>query len=161
MNEEILGNAFIFYHACRILIKKMNEGVLALSSGNLDAQNRQNGKLVVPIIVNASFACELFLKSVLPDGTHGHALNELFTCLDQKGQDEIIEYTKSAMKRSNSNYTKEQFLKDLNDSSRYFVSWRYFHEGHGLDANLQFIVNFLDALAQMASKRKSQKDLAQ
>lgn len=158
MNEEILGNAFIFYHACRILIKKMNEGVLALSFGNHDAQNRQNCKLVVPIIVNASFACELFLKSVLPDDTHGHALKELFDCLDQKGQDEIIEYTESAMKRSNSNYTKEQFSKDLNDSSKYFVSWRYFHEGHSVKADLQFIINFLDALAQTASKRKAQED---
>lgn len=161
MNEKILGNATIFRRAYDVLLEKMNSGASELSSGNFKPENILDSTLVVPIIVNASFACELFLKSMLPDGTHGHELDKLFSSLNQDCQDEIMTYTGVIMKLSNPDYTPEQFRRDLRSSSNNFAEWRYFHEGNSQKANLQFITAFLDVLTQIASKRKAQKDSSQ
>lgn len=161
MNEEILGNAAMFRYACDVLLEKMNSGASELSSGDFRQENILDGTLVVPIIVNASFACELFLKSMLPDGTHGHELDKLFSSLNQDCQAEIMTYTGVIMKLSNPDYMPEQFWRDLRSSSNNFVEWRYFYEGNSQKANLQFITTFLDVLTQMASRRKAQKDSSQ
>ena len=161
MNKELLGNATIFRHACDTLTQRMNDGTTALGSGNLERENVLNSTLVVPIIVNASFACELFLKSILPDGTHGHELDKLLSKLDQDSKDEIMGYTVLIMSCSNPDYTSECFWNDLKNSSNNFVEWRYFHEGHSQKANLQFITTFLDVLTQIASRRKTQDDSSQ
>ena len=158
MNKELLGIANTFKNACDILLLQMNEGVLAISSGNLDSRNYQKGTLLIPIIVNASFACELFLKCILPDGTHGHELDSLFSSLDQESQNEIMFYTVFTIRCSNPEYSSEQFWKDLKNSSNNFVRWRYLHEGNGQKANLQFITTFLNVLSKIAFRRKTQEN---
>lgn len=161
MNEEILGNATIFRYACDILLKKMNSGASESSSDHFKQESVLDSTLVVPIIVNASFSCELFLKSMLPDGAQGHELDKLFSSLNQDCQNEIMTYTGVIMKLSNPDYMPEQFWRDLRSSSNNFVEWRYFHEGNSQKANLQFITTFLDVLTQVASRRKTQEDSSQ
>lgn len=114
----------------------MNEGVSKVIAGNPGREDHLNSTLAVPVIVNASFACERFLKSMLPDGTHGHELDKLLSKLDQENQNKIIAATGLIMKCSNPDYTQECFWKDLKDNSNNFVSWRYFHEGRSQTANL-------------------------
>lgn len=161
MNKELLGIANTFKNACNILLLQMNEGVSAISSGNLNSENHQKSVLIIPIIVNASFACELFLKCILPDGTHGHELDRLFSSLDKESQNEIIFYTGFTIKCSNPEYTSEDFWKDLKNNSNNFVKWRYLYEGRSQKANLQFIITFLDVLAQIASRRLAQENSSQ
>lgn len=73
MDEITLSNATIFRYACDTLVEKMNQGFFE-SDTNIQQEEKTklNQSLVFPVIVNASFACELFLKSLLPSNTHGH-----------------------------------------------------------------------------------------
>lgn len=154
MNEITMGNATMFCYASDLLAKRMNEGVTALSSGNLSRDSILSSQLVVPVIVNASFACELFLKSILPPDTRGHKLQELFSALSNDLQNEIMELTISNMKDTDSDYSIEQFQQDLEKNSNNFAEWRYFHEGHSHEANLHFIVSLSSVLSHIASQQK-------
>lgn len=120
MNKITMGNATMFCYASDLLAKRMNEGVTALSSGNLDRDSILSSQLVVPVIVNASFACELFLKSILPPNTRGHKLQELFSALPNDIQDEIMGWTTLDMKNTNVNYSIDQFQQDLERNSNNF-----------------------------------------
>lgn len=66
MNEIAFGNATMFRYACDTLVDKMNQGFSESGSAVWQEEAKLKQSLVVPVIVNASFACELFLKSLLP-----------------------------------------------------------------------------------------------
>ena len=114
MDEITLSNATIFRYACDTLVEKMNQGFFE-SDTNVQQEEKTKLKqsLVVPVIVNASFACELFLKSLLPSNTHGHKLDELFSQLDQNLQNKIMGLTGLTLKCYNDDYNMEQFQQDL------------------------------------------------
>lgn len=156
MNEIALSNAIIFRYACNTLVEKMNQGFSEPSHVQQDEVKLEQS-LVVPVIVNASFACELFLKSLLPSNTHKHNLDELFSQLNQDLQNEIMSWTSLVIKRSIPTYNVEQFLRDLKNNSNDFAEWRYFHEGRSLTANLHFLLTFMNTLHGIALEQKSQE----
>ena len=158
MNEVALGNATMFRHACDILVEKMNHGFFESGVTSPQEEKKLNQRLVVPVIVNASFACEMFLKSLLPPNTRGHELDELFSKLDQDTQNEIMGWTGLTMNCSNSDYNMDQFQQDLKNNSNNFAEWRYFYEYHDLKANLHFLLTFLNVLSRVALKQKSQEN---
>lgn len=160
MNEIAFGNATMFRYACDTLVDKMDQGFSESGSTVRQEEAKLKQSLVVPVIVNASFACELFLKSLLPSNTHGHELDELFSKLDQDMQNEIMSWTGLTMKCSNPAYNMEQFYQDLKNNSNDFAAWRYFHEGHNLEANLQFLLTFLNVLNRVALNQKSQENFS-
>ena len=92
-----------------------------------DEYNRICADVVsIPSIVNAAFACELYLKSML-DRPRGHKLKYLFEQLDRE--------TKLQMRNEfDASFTKHpvyDFNVFLNDVSDAFVKWRYvFEESH-------------------------------
>ena len=93
----------------------------------------------VPYIVNLTFACELFLKSLISDGdseVRGHNLSELFCHLD--------EATKSQILHSASFDGDEQFIQKLQEISNGFCEWRYYFEK---DVSASVEIFFLDHLA--------------
>mgnify|MGYP004676478853 FL=1 len=158
MDEITLSNATIFRYACDTLVEKMNQGFFE-SDTNVQQEEKTKLKqsLVVPVIVNASFACELFLKSLLPSNTHGHKLDELFSQLDQNLQSKIMGLTGLTLKCYNDDYNMEQFQQDLKNNSNDFAEWRYFHEGHSQRANLHFLLTFLNVLNRVALEQKAQE----
>ena len=54
----------MFDDAYNILHDKMQSGA--------KYHNEKNLALIIPVAVNCAFACELFLNSMLPEGTKGH-----------------------------------------------------------------------------------------
>lgn len=88
-DEIAMNNGVIFQHAYDILSEKMQEGLVNKALGNSGTNNEANldAALFVPAVVNCSFACELFLKAMLPQNTRGHKLNDLFFSLDANIQE--------------------------------------------------------------------------
>lgn len=98
----------------------------------------KDGKLIqlaVPTVVNASFACEMFLKALImhegkqyeTHGKKGHDLKTLFAILDPDKQELIAKF---CMPKGTIN-AKEQFLMILNNHSEDFVDVRYYVEKTG------------------------------
>ena len=136
LNQEALSNALIF-----------DDAVSVLKRGSHDEGRDliKNYLLSIPIIVNSSLACELFLKSLLPIGTHGHLLyNDLFKKLDPDCQKIISDSVVLIMKENNSEYLDAHFINDLIENEDLFVQWRYFHEPD--KTGIRFDAVFLNAL---------------
>lgn len=139
-----LANALIFDNAYHILKQKMDIGTSIHSQLDMS--------LAVPVAVNCSFSCELLLKSMLPIGTHGHGLNDLFAKLTASEQSGIIDGTTQLLRLHKSDYTIENFYSDLIQHDKAFVQWRYFHEKHdgNINFNILFMENFHKTLKALA-----------
>ena len=122
-----------------------------------DEYNRICADVVsIPSIVNAAFACELYLKSML-DRPRGHKLKYLFEQLDRE--------TKLQMRNEfDASFTKHpvyDFNVFLNDVSDAFVKWRYvFEESHTegfygcyINEFLMFFNCFLPIVKRIAHER--------
>lgn len=129
-----LANALIFDNAYHILKQRMDIGTV--SHSQLDMS------LAVPVAVNCSFSCEMLLKSMLPIGTRGHGINDLFTQLTTSEQSGIVDGTMQLLRLHKTDYTTENFYSDLNHHDKAFIQWRYFHEKH--DGNLNFNILFME-----------------
>lgn len=152
-DEMAMNNGVIFQHAVEVLNTQMNVGLANKLlkngiNGNLDAA------LIVPIAVNGAFACELFIKSLLPKNTRGHKLNELFEQLNPNLKKDIQNLTIVNMKKVNSEYCDTDFQKDLIHSSNVFSEWRYFHEGNTNSIQYQFIWSFMKSIFDIANKER-------
>lgn len=113
ISDEIAMNAAcIFEHTVKILNGRMNEGIM-----NLSISNNENGKLdaalFVPIVVNCSFACELYMKSMLPNKIIKHELDILFFKLDSNIQQEVQNNIVIKMKKILPTYNDKDFKNDL------------------------------------------------
>lgn len=111
----------------------------------------------VPSIVNGAFALELYSKSILPAGTDGHKLMELFNRLDAGKKLVIKETVISKLEKLTWKKSFEQYLEDLNNV---FVDWRYIHEknygirelGNNLNEYLQVLDILLVNVSNIAHK---------
>lgn len=96
--------------------------------------------LLVPIVVNISFACELFLKTLLKINDlpliGGHDLSKLFCSLPKTIQNEII----------GSDDGKE-FAFHLKQNSCLFEEWRYIYECQLGSINLDFLFSFAEKMS--------------
>lgn len=99
-------------------------------------------------IVNSSFACEIFLKTLLI--YHGvalktlqdeHQLNELWKIYKNKDKKLAIKIEESINNWFQTK-DKELFTKLLNQSSNAFVYWRYIYEKRGTTINSHFLRGF-------------------
>lgn len=86
-------------------------------------ESTEDDMRIVPAITNMAFSCELCLKSLLPEGTRGHRLKELFLLLSHEQQTEIGNCLKGEFRLSDSQFDDKL---DLIDNS--FVEWRYIIE---------------------------------
>ena len=161
-NEIAIANGNIFMHAFDILYKRMNQGTFQL----LQEQNNQNtldASLIIPTCINGNFACEIFLKSLLPAnlkdirGKKGHNLNHLFNhnAMDKNTSNSIKQKTVQKMKVHNSMYTNGDFDSDLQNNCLNFVEWRYFHEKTPKNsAGILFINNFLKSISETIQEER-------
>ena len=99
--------------------------------------DEDDGHWFVPSIVNMSFACELYFKSLLSDGnseTKGHYLNDLFEKLNTEQKNCIINHPRFK--------GDDDFYSNLVTYKRMFEDWRYcFEKGKNSSVDLVFLEN--------------------
>lgn len=145
-NETAFCNAMIFNHAFEILYKRLEEGVKKLHHNRKNKVAQRDSSLVIPVLTNGAFACELYIKSLLPPNTRGHELYELYNRLDDELKDNIQKIHLDYMQNYEPNYNLEDFYNDIQIHSNVFVTWRYFHDCDTASAKPPFIYIFLKAL---------------
>ena len=130
-NKMIWEEAILFYQLGQDAQKKMEE----------------DKKYIVPAIVNVAFSCELFLKSMLKDGTKGHLLSELF----KEIPDSLREFIKDRMIINGGLKAEAVFDKRLENISNAFAEWRYFYEDShdGMTLDYEFLNFFALAMKNL------------
>ena len=92
--------------------------------------------LPIPFLVNASLACELYLKSILEakkiTPKKVHELNDLFFLLPKEIQDDVT-----------NRCVNMDFDTNLVKASNIFVEWRYLHEKVAVNADISADLNFM------------------
>lgn len=150
-NEGALNNGCVFERAFDILYHQMNEGIQGLLTSN-PGINKLDAALIVPVLTNGAFACELYIKAMLPEGTTGHDLEELFTNLEERIQKNVSRLT--IEKIDNPQYSEEEFWEDLHTGRNIFPEWRYFHESNGQKGPIRFLSCFIKALLEVGKAER-------
>lgn len=155
-DELAMNNGVIFQRTYNILNEKMRQGIINIKNGSsgADGMATLDAALIVSVIVNCSFACELFLKSMLHQDTRGHKLDELFSKLDDTIQENIKMRTIDEMKKTTSGYCDTDFQRDLTQNSNKFAEWRYFHEVNTQTANLEFVSRFMKSTFSVVNEER-------
>lgn len=156
-DEVAMNNGVIFQHTYDILNEKMQQGIINMVQGSngTDGKAKLDAALFVPVVVNSAFACELFMKSMLPSDTRGHKLDDLFALLDNDIQERIRSFTIDKMKKLKPEYSDTDFQNDLLHNNNVFAEWRYFHEGNSNSVNLQFISLFMKAIFNVIDEERT------
>lgn len=90
----------------------------------------------IPAIVNAAFACELYLKSLL--GKKGeHNLKNLFELLDTDKQEQIRSYVDKKFDK----HCIYSFDFCLKRAANVFIEWRYIYEENHTDGFMGCFIN--------------------
>ena len=116
------------------------------------SQYAELSEMVIPFIVNTSFACELFIKSILTylnikyptRGNDGHNLTILFPLLPPEMQNTII----SSVAHSYFG----NFQDELKNIQLAFDGLRYWFEKHPQHVSLLFLNAFCDSLYEQATQ---------
>ena len=147
--HEILDIADDFYEA----YNRCGEG----KNRRIDEYGRQVEDVVnVPKLVNGLFACELYLKSMLPKKSwkksDGHKLKALFLLLPKEKQTEMYEAISAKY------YWELLSLEESFDLiSNGFQFWRYIHESVdcgklGLNGTVCVLPAFLETFREFAKR---------
>jgi len=97
--------------------------------------------LLIPIVTNTAFACELFLKALLQNSKTlkgGHNLLELFQSLPEEIKRDIIGSRNST-----------HFFEELTRISCLFEEWRYIYERQLTSLNFRFLLDFAEDLSSI------------
>lgn len=100
--------------------------------------------LLVPIVTNLAFSCELLLKTLLTGHNspkEGHNLLELFESLPEEAKNDIIGPD-----------DKEDFTLILNQNACLFKEWRYIYERQPRSININFLFDFAERLSCYANQ---------
>ncbi|MDE6947773.1 MAG: hypothetical protein K2P14_11370 [Anaeroplasmataceae bacterium] len=112
----------------------------------------------IPAIVNASFACELYLKAILKESLKEHQLKVLYEKLPKSQQERIKNQMDEKLKDLP---IYNSFEESLDKASISFVEWRYIYEteksdgfmGNRINLLLQFFACFLNILKNEINDR--------
>ncbi len=150
INEMPLNDGAIFERAYDVLLTQMNDGVIRAYNG--DKTGIIDASLFVAVVVNGAFACELYLKSMLPNNIHKHRLDELYAELSVNIQNEIRNMTVKNMKKilPDKEYSSKEFDNDITNMGNSFVEWRYFYEMKSKNTSPQFLKAFMQAITSVA-----------
>ncbi|TCI03720.1 hypothetical protein EZV61_09270 [Corallincola luteus] len=110
-----------------------------------------NPEACAPFVVNAAFASEMYLKTLLSlsdQSKNTHTLSSLFKLLPNKLKDQINKITKdkSAVFQVEASLFKDH-LKTINNA---FVDWRYIYEHKQATVNINKILLILTVLDTLA-----------
>ena len=112
----------------------------------------------IPAIVNAAFACELYMKSMITTPIVGHELASLFSELDTDKQEQIRQYVDNKFKE----HPVNSFDMCLERATNVFVDWRYIYEEEHTDGFMGCFINeyltffqyFIEILSKLAHANK-------
>ena len=149
--HEIIDIADDFYEAFR----RCGEG----KNPRRDEYGRYVTDVVsVPELVNGVLACELYLKSMLPNGSwgkgsDGHNLKALFSLLPKETQREMMEAISA--KYNWQFHTVDESFEIISNG---FQFWRYIHESEdfgdlGLNGTLRVLPAFLETFRDFAKRK--------
>jgi uncharacterized protein (DUF2267 family) len=132
MTTEDLGSYFRILTVANCFFQATKR----IYEADLRTKPRPEPMMVVPFVVNASFACELFLKTLAQrEGVRlkGHELIELFAALPMHVRQQLHhEWVKVAGgEMLQDTETLESVPSELSNS---FVEWRYTHEKERIEA---------------------------
>lgn len=103
----------------------------------------------IPAIVNAAFACELYLKSMLNKKKGVHNLKALFKLLDTDIQEQIKSYVDKKLNK----HCSYSFDICLERAAKVFIEWRYIYEGYHTDGSMGCFINeylmFFDSFTEI------------
>ena len=139
-----------FYSAYRRCIKGENPHVDEYGRHVMEVVN-------VPALVNAAFACELYLKMLIKDDTtRGHDLEILFDQLEVDDKDKIRNIITERLKKESLEKGFDYYLKGISND---FEFWRYIHEKPdfgelGLNIGLRAINCFVEGLKEYTDSLK-------
>jgi hypothetical protein len=118
------------YFRTRTVAQCFVETATLLYNTSLKEAPRRQPLLIVPFVVNASFACELFLKTLAHRGgvsLRGHNLSELLAALPVQER-QRLDSAWTAASDLISKEVPETIESVVNELSTSFVDWRYSHE---------------------------------
>lgn len=127
--KKMIDNANEFYEAA----KRCSFS----TKSHLGVVTEHGVPLLLPNLVNLSFACELYLKAIFQTENHntssGHKLRELFLNLDAETQNSIYQIWLKIDENDivDCNSARKIFNDNLESISDYFVKFRYEHEWGG------------------------------
>lgn len=130
--NQMLGVARAFLKAAKLCNKQPIE------------QMCWSHSLLVPIVINLSLSCELFLKTVLNahnSSKEGHNLLQLFESLPEEVRKDIIGQN-----------DRQDFILKLNQNSCLFEEWRYVYERQPRSINITFLFDFAERLSCYAEQ---------
>ena len=124
------GNPFPIAYQFETVAKKLND----------------EGDMIIPVVVNAAFACELYLKYLLivqgwKKNCYTHDLKLLFGKLD--------EYTQDKVREKADIFLWDQFLEE---ASLAFEKWRYAHQWNYISISIEDLMKFAKALREVAEE---------
>ena len=107
----------------------------------------------IPAIVNAAFACELYLKSMQNNNITTHKLNTLYGRLKKEDKKYIKDNVENKLKEEDKSF--EEILGGLSGS---FEFWRYVHEKDdlgklGFQDTVKYMPILLEAIKECANKK--------
>lgn len=147
MDKTNVSAEAIFLQAVRFLMasEKLNSMVMSLMK-----EDETFGQLYIVYIVNISFSCELFLKTLIADDKGRrppttHDLKVLFEKLDPSLKADIKARVASGISQKNFD-----FQRDLETSNKSFDNWRYVYENPiGLEARIKFLQELARVIEQI------------
>ncbi len=162
-NELAMNNAVTFKKAYDVLYEQFHIAELQVDTDSQVVTN-DIALLFVPLIVNGTFACELFLKSLLPQETGEsceHDLKKLYTSPDMKQniKDGIANCVVTIMQNFKHDYDARQFHTDIKKNKDNYDNWRYFHENkkESIKADFLFIHYLMQVLFDICLTERGTK----
>ena len=120
-----------------------------------EALNVEENFKLIPTVVNASFACELYLKALViwqekaEKPIRVHKLSELFEMIDAEDRDIVI--------KSADIFDWNTFFTEADNA---FVDWRYIHENDGIKKiSIGDLIRFSDALKCCYERKHKLKEV--
>ncbi len=156
IDELPLNDGVIFERTYDILIEKMETAINRMAEGDKNAS--LDAALLVSIAVNGAFASELYMKSMLPEGTQGHNLEKLYNMFDEEIKEKIKSKTVANMKsfKEIEEYDDSRFEADICSMGKSFVEWRYFYHYNPQNAAPQFYKALMEAVRETAIELKKE-----
>lgn len=116
------------------------------------------GSAVAPFVVNACFAIEIYLKTILEtqgQSSKEHNLDKLFGELDGDST-RIVEVAAQDVRPRYTLPEKSTFRSGLSELSSAFVQWRYLYEHERLSTELQSIRFTMHTLFEAACRAREE-----
>lgn len=102
--------------------------------------------LLVPIVVNMAFSCELFFKAILKyhnQEIKTHNMEKLFERLPEDVQKQLVDIC---------DCDEEEFRNSLRRVSNYFEEWRYLYERHPSTVEYIFLRELSEKLLELTEE---------